>query len=251
MQIDLVSIITPAYNAEKFIGYTIESVINQTYPYWEMLIVDDGSTDKTEDIVKKYSNKDQRIKYYKQNNSGSASARNNGIRKSKGRYIALLDADDVWRPDFLKKQIQLLKDKNTVCAFSSYGRIDETSSQIGKPTMAKEKITSRDMKVMNYIGCLTGLYDSNKYGKIFLDESLNSIRDDYYYWFTIVSLDNVAYGNKEILADYRVLKNSTTGNKIKLIRKQYDFYRNHLDENFIEAFVNVIRWGVTGIYKFR
>ena len=246
----LVSIITPCYNGAKYVAETIESVINQTYKKWEMIIVDDGSKDKSAEIIKTYVNKDSRIKYIYQNNTGSAAARNNGIRRAQGQYIALLDADDVWHKDFLEKQIAFIKKNNAVCVYCSYSKIDDNSRSILRPTISKGIITTKDMKVMNQIGCLTGLYDSSKYGKVYLKESLKSIRDDYAYWYDIVALEDKAYGNKEILADYRVLSNSTTGNKRKLIKKQYKFYREYLKENPFEAFINVIRWGMAGLRKF-
>ena len=139
---------------------------------------------------------------------------------------------------------------NAVCVYCSYSKIDSNSKPILRPTFAKKIITTKDMKIMNQIGCLTGLYDSSKYGKIYLKESLKSIRDDYAYWYDIVALEDKAYGNKEILADYRVLSNSTTGNKRKLIKKQYKFYREYIKENPLEAFINVIRWGIAGLRKF-
>lgn len=246
-----VSIITPCYNGAKYIKETMDSVISQTYTDWEMLIIDDGSTDESANIVKKYSENDKRIKLIQQKNAGSAAARNNGIKKAEGQYIALLDADDIWHKDFLEKQIEFMKLKNTVCVFCSYNRIDENSKTILRPTYAKSKITTKDMKVMNYIGCLSGVYDSSKYGKIYLREELKSIRDDYAYWFDVVALEDKAYGNPKILADYRVLDNSTTGNKKKLIKKQYQFYRNYLKENLFEAGINVIRWGIAGVKKFK
>ena len=103
---------------------------------------------------------------------------------------------------------------------------------------------------MNQIGCLTGLYDASKYGKVYLKEELNSIRDDYAYWYDIVSLENKAYGNPKSLAMYRVLNDSTTGDKKKLIGKQYFFYRRYLKENPLVASVNLVRWGIAGILKF-
>ncbi len=106
------------------------------------------------------------------------------------------------------------------------------------------------MRVMNYIGCLTGLYDCSKYGKKYLDESLRSIRDDYAYWYKIVALENVAYGNEKVLAKYRVLKNSTTGNKRKLIMKQFHFYRKYLNKGIFLSCLDIIRWGIAGISKF-
>lgn len=247
---DLVSIITPCYNGAAYISETIESVLSQTYSYWEMLIVDDGSKDDSAFIVKSYGEKDNRIRLIQQANAGSAAARNHGIRQAKGQYIALLDADDVWHPDFLEQQIKFMKRKNAICVCCSYGMINAESKPILRPIIAKSLITRSDMKVRNYIGCLSGLYDCTKYGKIYLKESLKSIRDDYAYWYDIVALEGKAFGNPQILADYRVLSNSTTGNKKKLIKKQYQFYRNYLKENSIIAGINVIRWGMAGIKNF-
>ena len=250
MENSLVSIITPCYNGEKYISKTIESVLNQTYSNWEMIIVDDGSKDRSATIVKGYQEKDARIKFLQQANAGSAAARNNGIKHAEGRYIALLDADDVWKNNFLQEQIEFMKKKNTICVFSSYDRIDENSEPIQHTTKAKPFITKKDMRVMNQIGCLTGLYDASKYGKVYLKEELNSIRDDYAYWYDIVSLENKAYGNPKSLAMYRVLNDSTTGDKKKLIGKQYFFYRRYLKENPLVASVNLVRWGIAGILKF-
>lgn len=248
MEEGLVSIITPCYNGAKYIRETIDSVIAQTYPKWEMIIVDDGSKDNSAEIVRGYT--DERIHLIQQKNAGSAAARNNGIRQCNGQYIALLDADDLWKPDFLKRQIAFMKKRKAVCVFCSYERIDGNSKVILHPTIAKKKITTKDMRVMNHIGCLSGLYDSSKHGKIYLREELKSLRDDYAYWYDIVALEDAAYGNPEILASYRVLDTSTTGNKKKLIKKQYQFYRTHLKESVPEAVVNTVRWGVSGIKKF-
>lgn len=248
MEEGLVSIITPCYNGAKYIRETIDSVIAQTYSKWEMIIVDDGSKDNSAEIVRGYT--DERIHLIQQKNAGSAAARNNGIRQCNGQYIALLDADDLWKPDFLKKQIAFMKKRKAVCVFCSYERIDGHSKQILHPTIAKKKITTKDMRVMNQIGCLSGLYDCSKHGKIYLREELKSLRDDYAYWYDIVALEDAAYGNPEILASYRVLDTSTTGNKKKLIKKQYQFYRTHLKESVPEALVNTLVWGMCGLKKF-
>ena len=250
MEKGLVSIITPCYNGEKYIKETIDSVIKQTYSQWEMIVIDDGSKDDSANIVRTYVANDSRIKLVQQTNAGSAAARNNGIRRANGQYIALLDADDVWHADFLEKQINYMKQYEAICVYCSYRRINMNSEEILRPTYAKKVVTSKDMRIMNYIGCLTGLYDTSKYGKIYLHESLKSVRDDYAYWYDIVSLEDKAYGNPEILADYRVLKNSTTGNKRKLLKKQYQFYRMYLKQNPIEAIWHVFIWGLEGIKKF-
>ena len=249
MRQGLASIITPCYNGEAYIKETIESVVSQTYTDWEMLIVDDGSTDRSADLIRLSAEKDKRIRLLTQENRGSAAARNHGLKMAKGQYIALLDADDIWLPEFLEKQIQFMKDKNAVCVYCSYGRINRQSEDILSPVRARARITA-DMMVMNRIGCLSGLYDCSKYGKIYLREELKSIRDDYAYWMDIVRLENAAYGNPEVLAKYRVLSDSVTGKKTKLIWKQYQFYRTYLKQNPIQGACHVIRWGCSGLLKF-
>ena len=246
----LVSIITPCYNGGRFVAATIESVMRQTYPHWEMFIVDDGSTDDTARIAAGYAGQDDRIKLISQKNAGAAAARNAGMKLARGRYIALLDADDIWEPEFLARQLEFLRQKDAVCVCSAYRRIDEDGREIQHPTVPLSVITPKDMRVMNRIGCLTGLYDSARHGKIYLHEELRSIRDDYAYWYDIVMLEGVAYGNPEILARYRVLSGSTTGNKRTLVAKQFRFYRTYLRHNVLVATLNTVRWGVSGLRKF-
>ncbi len=250
MKKDLVSIITPLYNGEKYVGKTIESVMAQSYPDWEMIVVNDGSKDNSEAIVLEYASKDPRIKYVKQENGGSASARNNGIRRAEGQYIALLDADDLWEPDFLKKQIAFMREKGGCLVHGSYKRIDEEGKEILKPFIAKPHVSVKQMQMTNHIACLTGLYDCSEFGKIFLKEELKSIRDDYAYWLDIVKLNGGSWGNPEVLASYRVMSNSTTGKKKKLIKAQYSFYRNYQGFGALRSMAYTIYWGVLGVLKF-
>ena len=250
MKNGLVSIITPCYNGAKYISQTIDSVLAQTYTDWEMIIVDDGSKDNSAEIVRGYMETEPRIIFLQQPNAGSAAARNNGIRSASGQYIALLDADDLWEPEFLTEQIRFMQEKNAVCVYSSYKCIDENSQEILNPVICKPEITTKDMMVTNYIGCLSGLYDASRHGKIYLREELKSIRDDYAYWLDIVKLEDKAYGNQKLLAKYRVLANSTTGNKKKLIKKQYQFYRDYLHLSVVKSTTNLIRWGLMGLKKY-
>jgi glycosyltransferase involved in cell wall biosynthesis len=245
-----VSIITPIYNGERYIGETIESVLKQNYENWEILIIDDGSVDHSFEIAKNFEKSDARIHVFHQENKGSAAARNYGIRNAKGKIIALLDADDIWEPDFLEKQVKFMKEKNASCAFCAYKKIDENSKEIFHPTRIMKEVRIKDMRVMNRIGCLTGLYDTTKYGKVYLHEDLKSLRDDYAYWYDVISRTGISYGNPEVLAKYRVMSGTTTGKKSKLIRVQYNFYRNYIHESRIEAVINLIRWAIAGIIKF-
>ena len=246
----MVSIITPCYNGERYIAETIESVLGQTYADWELIIVDDGSRDRTAEIAAEYAARDQRIQLFRQTNAGTAAARNNGMRIARGRYIALLDADDVWDRDFLARQLSFMREKDAVCVCCSYRHIDENSNEIQHPTRAMANIALKDMAVMNRIGCLTGLYDSAPHGKVYLHEELRSIRDDYAYWYDIVKLAGTAYGNPDVLASYRVQTGSTTGNKLKLVAKQYRFYRQYLKKSVPKSLVDIVRWGVSGLGKF-
>ena len=247
----MVSIITPIYNGEAFVEETAQAVLAQIYSDYEWIIVDDGSTDHSYDILQEYAQKDERIHLVQQKNAGSAAARNAGIRLAKGRYIALLDADDLWDEDYLARQISFMEEKKTICVYASYRMIDEKGQEINRPVICKPCITRKDMLIKNEIGCLTGLYDCSEHGKVYLDESLKSIRDDYAYWLEIVTLAGKAYGNPNVMASYRVFTGSVTGNKKKLIKKQYAFYRNYLGLGRFVSLRNVILWGLSGIRKFR
>lgn len=246
----LVSIIMPCYNGEKFIGESIDSVMKQTYQNWELLIIDDGSQDTSIDIIKDYQKKEHRIKLIQQPNSGSAVARNNGIGISKGQYIALLDSDDVWLPNFLEEQIKFIKAKKAICVCASYLRIDEASKNIMKPVIAKKIITSKDMQSVDYIGTLTGIYDQSKYGKIYFRTELKSLLDDYAFFIDVISLEGVAYGNPKILAKYRIRKNSMTSNKRKLVKKHYEFYRRKLHQTTFQSIYSTFKWGISGVIKY-
>lgn len=251
MKSGLVSVVTPMYNSEKFVEYTIKSVLGQTYENWEMIIVDDGSKDLSADIVSKYCSIDKRIQLIRQKNSGSASARNNGIRVASGQYITLLDSDDLWDSNFLEEQIALMKKTNSIVVCSSYRKINTDGKEILRPTLVKERVTVKDMQRTNYIACLTGVYDISKHGKIFLKEELKSIRDDYAYWLDVVKLQGFAYGNRNVLASYRVMQNSTTGKKHKLIKSQFNFYYNYQKLSLIRSVYNTIYWAFRGFLNLK
>ena len=176
MQEDLVSIITPLYNGERFVAQTIESVLAQTYPHWEMIIINDGSKDNSEAIVQKYTEQDARIQLVSQPNAGSAAARNNGIRRASGRYIALLDADDLWEPFFLESQLHLMQKTGALLVYGSHKRIDDKNQECLTPFYVPEKVTYTDLLKTCSITCLTGLYDTSKYGKVYLNDFKNGRR---------------------------------------------------------------------------
>lgn len=248
---DLVSIITPLYNGERFVAATIESVLAQNYQHWEMIVINDGSTDDSEKIVSEYAVRDTRIKLFSQPNAGSAAARNNGIRRAMGRYIALLDSDDLWEPNFLEEQIAFLIEKNAVLVYSSHKRIDEDGNECLKPFIVPERVTYHDLLKTCSISCLTGLYDSSKFGKIYLDESFHSLRDDYIYWLTIIKKAGEAFGNQKILASYRMRNNSISSTKRKVIIPQFRVYYQSEKLGFWHSMYYLIQWAWNGYKKYR
>ena len=159
----LVSIITPNYNCEKFIEETINSVLAQTYNNWEMIIVDDCSSDKSFEIACAYSNKDKRIKVFKnEKNSGAAISRNKAIEMSRGEYLAFLDSDDIWMPNKIQTQLSFMKQHNCDFSFTEYEHIDENGISLKKIAKVINKLTYRKMLFHCWPGCLTVMYNQEK-----------------------------------------------------------------------------------------
>jgi len=221
---DLVSIITPTYNSEKFISSTIESVISQTYEYFELIIVDDKSSDKSVEIISSFIEKDKRIKLIIQNKNGGAGlARNEGIRNSKGKYIAFLDSDDRWHNKKLEKQISFMKLNNYNFTFTAYSKISENGEDLNKIVSAKKCVTYKKALYKNPIGCLTVIYNKDFFGKKFMPKIRK--RQDYALWLDLLKKDN-AYGINEPLAYYRVRENSISSKKVDLLKYEWSIYRD-------------------------
>jgi len=222
MNSNLVSIITPSYNSIKFIEETISSVLAQTYQNWEMLIVDDVSSDGSDKIIESYVKRDSRIKLIRLNeNSGPAVARNRAIQEATGRYIAFLDSDDSWLPQKLEKQLGFMQENNLYMTYSSYYTMDENSKYINT-RVVKEMISYRDMLKSNHIGNLTGIYDVDFFGKIFLESQGH---EDYILWLKIMKQLKFSKGMVEPLANYRIVSNSISSNKLKVLKWQWHIYR--------------------------
>ena len=251
MEQNLVSIITPMYNAEKYVGLTIESVLAQTYKNWEMIIVNDGSKDSCAEIVKEYTQKGNRIKLINQVNAGSATARNNALRSAMGQYICFLDTDDLWDSNFLEKQLNFLKEKNAALVFSSYRRIDEKGEKKLDPFIVPKTATYTDLLKTCSISCLTSIYDKKQIGELYFKEELKSLRDDFAFWLQVLKKIKIAYGNTDILASYRVFASSTTGNKKKVIKPQFMVYYKVEKLGLIKSLYYLSCWAINGFLKYR
>lgn len=250
MQNNLISIITPMYNGARFVTQTIDSVIAQTYPNWEMIVVDDGSKDDSPEIVQNYAVKDNRIKLIRQSNAGSAAARNRALRHAQGRYICFLDADDLWDPEFLSSQIAFIEKKKAGIVYASYRRIDEKGEEILKPFIVPDKVDYTGLLKTCSISCLTALFDRTQTGDVFFNEALRSMRDDFVFWLTLLKKVDFAYGNKNVLAAYRVFASSTTGNKRKVMKPQFMVYYKVEKLGLFRSAYYFVQWAVNGLKKY-
>ena len=209
----LVSIIMPSWNTERFIAETIQSVIDQFYTNWELLIVDDCSTDHTDDVVASF--KDERIKYFKNEiNSGAALTRNRALREAQGEWIAFLDSDDLWTPEKLEKQIKFMKDNGYKLSFTEYEKIDEDSKKIGIYVSGPDKVNKHKMYNYDYIGQLTMMYSAKEFGLIQIKDIKKN--NDYAIRLQLFKKPGCcAYLLKENLALYRVRKVSISHDKFR------------------------------------
>ena len=223
---ELISIITPSYKSERFIFKTIYSVLSQTYKNWEMIIIDDVSPDKSNKIIKEYIKQDSRIKLIKlEKNSGPAVARNRAIKEAKGRYIAFLDADDLWMTEKLEKQLAFMQEKDCALSYTAYETMSEDGRKLNTTINPPKELTYKELLKSNRIGCLTAMYDTEKLGKVYMP--LIKKRQDYGLWLRILRGIDIAYGMDEVLATYRVMSNSVSSNKVDLLKYNYSLFREH------------------------
>ena len=241
-QYPLVSIITPSYNSSQFIEETINSVLIQTYKNWEMIIVDDASNDSSNDIIEAYVKNDSRIQLIKlDKNSGPAVARNKAITEAKGRYIAFLDADDLWVSSKLEKQISFISKQDCALVYSAYETMDKNGTKLDKIIQAPLKLSYNDLLKTNYIGCLTALYDTEKIGKLYMP--LIKKRQDYGLWLKILKKTDYAYGLTEPLSTYRIFSNSISSNKFELLKYNYLLFRKYEKFSVIQS-IYYLTWNI-------
>ena len=246
----LVSIITPSYNSAKFIAETIQSVQNQTYLNWEMIIVDDGSSDETENVVLSIIKNDNRIQFYKLNqNSGPAVARNTGIEKASGSYMTFIDADDIWFPTFIENNIKTIQETGISFVFSSYRRANEELEFVYSDFIVPHKVSYTDILKSNSISCLTAFLDIKKLGKKFMP--LIRKRQDMGLWLNYLKVIPFAHGIQETQAIYRIRENSLSRKKSDLIKYQWHFYREVEKLNVFKSIYYMLHWMYRGFMKYR
>lgn len=214
---NLVSIITPNYNCKRFIAQTIESVLSQIYTNWEMLIVDDYSTDGSYEIALEYAAKDSRIKVIRnEKNSGAAISRNKAIELAQGEFVAFLDSDDLWLPDKLEKQIAFMRENNCDFSFTEYEHIDEENNSLHQIANVTRHLSYRKMMLHCWPGCLTVMYNQNVTGKVFSEDIKKN--NDHALFLRVLKKCHNAMGMKELLAKYRIRKGSISSKKSAIIK---------------------------------
>lgn len=243
----LVSIITPLYNCEKYIDETIQSVINQTYKNWEMIIVDDCSKDNGVKIVEKYQKLDKRIKLYRnEQNQGVSFTRNRAIDLSKGKYIAFLDSDDLWKKEKLSKQISFMEKNNITLSYTGYEKINSDGSLRGE-IKVPEKLDYEELLKNCLIGFLTAVYKKEDLKEF---RFMKSKAEDYIFWLSIIKKIKYAYGVQENLAYYRVLNNSRSSNKIDIVKFHWKIYREIEKLNLMKSIYYYLIYIKRGVFRF-
>ena len=248
MNNELVSIIMPSYNTADYIHITIDSVLSQTYSNWELIIVDDCSTDTTDVVVRPFLS-DERIKYIKnEKNSGAAVSRNRALREAKGRWIAFLDSDDLWMPEKLEKQIQFMEKNGYHFSYTNYAEIDVEGKRNGITVTGPKRITKTGFFNYCWPGCLTVMYDAETVGLIQISDIKKN--NDYAMWLKVCQKADCYLLNEELALYRRGRTGSVSTHSIKtMIGWHYKLYREAEEQNPVYAVFNTGRNMLFGLYK--
>lgn len=244
---DLVSIIMPSYNTGKYISESIHSVLNQTYKNWELIIIDDCSTDNTVSVVNSFM--DKRIRFFQnKTNSGAAVSRNVALTLSKGRWIAFLDSDDLWVPEKLEHQIKFMEQNRYSFSYSNYIEIDSFGNERGIIVTGPNKIIKSKMYDYCWPGCLTVMYDRKIVGDIKIADIKKN--NDYAMWLKVCQKTD-CYLVNEVLAKYRRgrLGSVSTQSFLTMISWHYRLFHEAENQNAVFALINTCRNILFGIYK--
>ena len=244
-----VSIITANYNCENFLNETVDSILAQSFKNWELIIIDDNSTDNGVEIIKEYMVQNPRIVLLQNDvNLGAAKTRNRGIELAKGRYIAFLDSDDVWNPQKLEKQLAFMQENTVPFTYTSYDLMDENSQMMGE-FLVEGKVNYTDLLKTCDIGCLTAMYDTKPLGKTFMPDILK--RQDFGLWLKLLKKTEYAYAIEDKLACYRIRKNSISSNKFKAASFQWKIYRDVEKLNIFTSLYYFTRYAYNGVRKYK
>lgn len=247
---DKISIIVPVFNAEKYIAETIDCVRNQTYVNWELLLIDDGSTDKSRQVMEKLllEEPDERIRLLVKENSGAAHTRNTGLEAAKGRYIAYLDADDLWRKEKLEKQLAFMREKKAAFSFTDYEFADRNGIGTGKVVKVPETLSYKQALKNTTIFTSTVMFDTELISKEQL--VMPAIKsEDTALWFRVLRQGYTAYGLHENLVCYRRMGGSLSSNKLEALRRIWNLYRKEEGLSLPYSAYNFCFWAVRAVKR--
>ena len=237
----------PLYNSANTIEDAVQSVLSQKYELWELIIIDDNSSDNSIEIIKRYSSIDSRIIVYKTNkNVGSGQARNIGISHSSGELIAFLDSDDIWLSSKLSTQVKMFENKKVTFVCSGYQRfhtVTNRTENVGVPDIIRYK----DLLKTNYIGCLTVILRKSAFKNLQFPDMRK--RQDYALWLTLLKDGTKVYCLNQVLARYRHGHISTTSNKVKSIMHTWKVYRDFLEFNFLYSVYYFLQYLIRGFFR--
>lgn len=244
---ELVSIVVPVYNAEKYIEATVESVKNQTYDNWELILVENGSTDNTPAILSKLA--DERIHcIFAEGNIGAARARNLGVSNARGRFVGYIDADDLWIEDKLEKQIKYMTENGLGFCFTGYEFGDEDAKPTGKIVRVPERISYKQALKNTTIFTSTVMFDTTIVPKDEIEMPIIK-SEDTALWFKLLRRGYVAGGLDENLTIYRRPPGSLSSNKLEAVRRIWNLYRQSEHLNFFYSCFCMLGWGVRAIKR--
>lgn len=246
---DLVSIITPVYNKENYIAQTIDSIRAQTFENWELLLIDDCSTDRSAEIIAEYQQKDARIRYGKlAQNGGAAVARNEALERAKGRFVAFLDADDLWKPEKLEKQLAIMRDRGLGFTYTAIGMIDENGNARKGKRPVRAQVDYRFLLSNTVIACSSVVIDR----KVIGDFRMPLVRkgQDFATWLSILRKGHTAYGLDEALVRYRVAPGSISSNKWGALARTWRIYREQEHLPLLPALGYFTRYAFHAVKKY-
>lgn len=246
----LVSIIMPTYNCAKFIGRTLDSAKAQTYKNWELIIVDDCSTDNTKEIVEEYMKDDERIKYHVLGeNSGAAVARTEAMKLAQGSYMAFLDSDDIWMPEKLERQIKWMEENGYAFSCTAYEQIDEDDKPLGRVIKTIKKTGYNRLLLDCPVGNSTVIYDVEKMGKFEVPNIRK--RNDDALWLQMLKKEPYIWGMPDVLMQYRIRQNSISHNKLKVIKYHWKLYREIEHLSVIRSAFHICWWCMIKVLRIK
>lgn len=246
----LVCVVMPAYNAAEYIKDAVLSVMAQTYKNWELLIIDDGSTDTTSEIVEKIAAEDSRISYIKnEKNMGVARTRNRGMDLCKGDYIAFLDSDDMWHPEKLKEQIKCMEENKADLSYTSYALVNREGEKIKEDYLVPKTVSFEELLKENVIGCSTVMLRGSSAQKYRFQPDF--YHEDYVLWLEYLKNGHIAAGCTQVLTNWRYIPNSRSFNKWNAAKKRWHIYRRYLKLSVVKSGTLLMHYMFRALKKYR